>query len=104
MCSVKRKPDEGIWTLTSPCGKQYKADSPLKCCKAEVNERIPVKEQLENIAKWLYSTCDMCQDEFSKGEKKYYLGDKNTPAYLGPICGACYGTLTKLVSSVQEPS
>ena len=35
------KPMEGTWTLVAPDGKRYHADSPLKCCKSEQEERVP---------------------------------------------------------------
>lgn len=32
---------EGTWILTAPNGREYIAESPLKCCAAEMHERIP---------------------------------------------------------------
>jgi len=92
---MSEKPMIGEWKLVAPNGAEYKAESPLKCCKAEINERIPVELQLENIHRALYGVCDLCGDEFSEGEKKYSVGDKECPGYLNPLCGACAGTIIK---------
>ena len=89
---MSEKPMVGDWALISPDGREYKAESPLKCCRAEQLERIPVEEQLENLHYALYGVCDLCGDEFYDGEKKYTHA-KNTPAEIGPLCGACSGTI-----------
>lgn len=40
---------EGTWTLTSPDGRQWQASSPLKCCKSEMDERVPAAVALARI-------------------------------------------------------
>lgn len=37
------------WTLTSPDGRMFFGDSPLRCVKAEMDTRIPASEQLANV-------------------------------------------------------
>lgn len=32
---------EGTWILTAPNGREYAAESPLRCCGMEQRERIP---------------------------------------------------------------
>jgi hypothetical protein len=44
------KPQAGTWTLTAPDGRQWKADSPLKCAGLEQRERVPAAVALERIA------------------------------------------------------
>src|SRR5687767_4416501 len=39
----------GTWTLTAPDGRQWQAESPLKCCKAEMDERVPADVALARI-------------------------------------------------------
>lgn len=90
---MSEKPITGTWVLIAPGGREYKAASPLKCCRKEQLERIPVKKQLENLHHALFEVCELCGDDIH-GEK-YSIGDKECPAYLYPLCGACYGTINK---------
>jgi len=43
------KPTEGTWTLMSPEGRHYKAESPLHCVRAEMNCRVPPSVQLARV-------------------------------------------------------
>ncbi len=49
-----RYPMEGTWTLVAPNGNRYHADTPLKCCRSEQEERVlkevSTKRQLELFA------------------------------------------------------
>lgn len=36
--------EQGIWKLISPSGKEYRATSPLRCCKVEMDERISIDD------------------------------------------------------------
>lgn len=40
---------QGTWQLVRPDGRTYSADHPLKCVRAEMNERIPADVQLARI-------------------------------------------------------
>lgn len=44
------KPQAGTWTLVAPDGRQWKAESPLKCVSKEMLERVPPQVALERIA------------------------------------------------------
>lgn len=39
----------GTWTLIAPDGRQWQASSPLKLCKAEMDERVPADIALARI-------------------------------------------------------
>lgn len=43
------EPMPGTWTLTSPDGRQWQAESPLHCCRAEQRERVPAEVALARI-------------------------------------------------------
>jgi hypothetical protein len=43
------KAQEGIWTLTAPDGREWKAESPLRAVAQESWERIPPTVALERI-------------------------------------------------------
>lgn len=47
------KPQAGTWTLTAPDGTQWTADSPLRCCAAESNSRVPPLIALARIRRGL---------------------------------------------------
>lgn len=47
------KAQEGEWTLTAPDGRTWRADSPLKCVSAEINERVPPDVRLARIRREL---------------------------------------------------
>jgi hypothetical protein len=89
---MSEKPMPGIWTLTAPDGRSFKAENPLKCCKAELDERRTVEEQIDNTLHALYGVCFLCADDFGENEKTYTLA-KGTPAEIGPLCGACKGSI-----------
>lgn len=36
-----KKPQDGIWVLTAPDGRKFAAESPLGCCKREMESRVP---------------------------------------------------------------
>lgn len=40
---------QGTWKLVRPDGRTYHADHPLKCVRAEMNERVPADVQLARI-------------------------------------------------------
>lgn len=40
---------QGTWTLTAPNGRKWESDHPLKCVRAEINDRVPASTQLERI-------------------------------------------------------
>lgn len=40
---------EGTWVLTAPNGREYIAESPMGCWRAEQHERIPAKVALARI-------------------------------------------------------
>lgn len=48
------KPQTGVWTLTAPDGRTWKADSPLKACGAEQRERVPAEVAIARI----FAACD----------------------------------------------
>lgn len=43
------KPQAGTWTLEAPDGRTWQADSPLRCCGAELQERVPAHVALARI-------------------------------------------------------
>lgn len=47
------KAQEGEWTLTAPDGRQWKADSPLKCVSNEIKERVPADVAMARIRREL---------------------------------------------------
>jgi len=47
------QPMAGQWTLTAPDGRSWKADSPIRCMHAEMNERIPPLLALARIRRAL---------------------------------------------------
>jgi hypothetical protein len=47
------KAQEGTWTLTAPDGRIFTAQSPIQCCAAESNQRIPPAVALARIARGL---------------------------------------------------
>lgn len=49
------KAQEGEWTLTAPDGRQWKADSPLKCVSNEIRERVPPDVAMARINRELES-------------------------------------------------
>jgi hypothetical protein len=98
---MSEKPMPGTWTLVAPDGRSFKAENPLKCCKAERDERITAEEQLDNLSRALFGICFLCDGEFSENEKTYTLA-KGTPAEIGPLCGACKGSLVS--SAVLAPN
>lgn len=66
---MSQNPMTGTWTLTAPDGRSYKAENPLKCCKAELDERITKEDQIDNTIHALYGTCFLCTNDFSENEK-----------------------------------
>ena len=47
--TMTRATAEGPWTLTGPDGKTWTADSPMKCVRAEMSDRIPPLVALARI-------------------------------------------------------
>ena len=45
----KYPPPKGTWILVAPDGRKWEADSPLHCCKKEMDERVPKNVQLFRI-------------------------------------------------------
>lgn len=45
----------GTWTLTAPDGRQWQAESPLKCCALEMHERVPAHVRAARIVRELFS-------------------------------------------------
>lgn len=43
------QPMVGEWTLTAPDGRTWKADNPMRCLTAEVNDRVPPLVALARI-------------------------------------------------------
>jgi hypothetical protein len=43
------KAQEGTWTLIAPDGRQWRAESPLKCASAEQRERVPAHVAVARI-------------------------------------------------------
>jgi hypothetical protein len=43
------KPMAGTWTLTAPDGREWKAETPLRCCGLEQRERVPADVALARI-------------------------------------------------------
>lgn len=41
--------EQGVWTLTSPSGRTWQADNPLKCASREQRERVPEHIAMERI-------------------------------------------------------
>lgn len=39
----------GTWTLVRPDGKQFEAESPIHCVRAEMDERVPPSVQLARV-------------------------------------------------------
>lgn len=80
------KPEIGTWTLISPTGIEFKAESPIKCLREERNLRVPAKVALANIENFL-SQCELCEDD----RATYALG-KGTPAEIR-VCTTCKNTI-----------
>jgi hypothetical protein len=52
------KPQTGTWTLTSPDGRTWQADCPLRCVSMELRERVPATVALERLKKFIEETDD----------------------------------------------
>lgn len=77
---------EKVWTLISPEGKKFKAESPLKCCREEVASRVPLETRIERLT----TAMDLC---FLCGEDKInFTLAKGTPAEIG-VCLTCKNTI-----------
>ncbi len=77
---------KGIWELRAPDGTIFKAESPLNCCRQEVNLRIPLKERIENLTTAM-DLCFLCEED-----KADYILAKGTPAEIA-VCGTCKNTI-----------
>lgn len=51
-------PQEGIWTLTAPDGRQWQGPTPLRCAMQESRERVPPEVALARIAAEMEPTED----------------------------------------------
>ncbi len=49
------KPMEGTWTLVAPNGNRYHADTPLKCCRSEQEDRVPEEVRQQRIVDFVES-------------------------------------------------
>ena len=59
---TKNKEQEvGTWTLTSPSGVEFKAESPLKCCGKERKVRISDDVAVARVASF-FNNCDLCEE------------------------------------------
>lgn len=84
--SCKKFEEKDIWTLISPSGVKFTADSPLKCCREEQRTRIPAEVAIERVIAAI-NLCDLCQEDVSK-----FIIAKNTPADLS-VCSTCMNTI-----------
>jgi hypothetical protein len=80
------KPQTGTWILTTPNGMEFKAESPIKCCRKEQKTRIP-KEVSAARLKALLDQCDLCEESIST-----FIMAKGTPAEI-EVCETCRNTL-----------
>jgi hypothetical protein len=80
------KPQVGIWTLTAPDGSEFKAESPMYCCRKEQETRAPKEVALERLFASM-NKCWLCEED----DYKYTLG-KGTPAEI-KVCLTCKNTL-----------
>ena len=80
------KPQDGIWTLTAPDGTEYKEDSPLKCCRAEQQTRVPNDVAAARMRAFI-NLCDLCEE----ADAEFILA-KNTPAEIA-VCLTCKNTI-----------
>lgn len=78
--------------IKSKAGKiiQYCKLCSLERAHAQRVAKKPIKLEIENLHRFLYGVCDLCEEPF-EGER-HYLG-KRTPAEIGPICGTCKNTI-----------
>lgn len=82
------KPQNGTWILTAPDGTQFKAESPLKCCRKEQETRVPAQVALDRLfAAMNMKKCFLCEED----DSKFTLG-KGTPAEI-EVCLTCKNTL-----------
>lgn len=44
-----QKPIAGTWTLTAPDGRQWQADSPMRCVSVEQRDRVPADVALARV-------------------------------------------------------
>lgn len=61
------EPQEGIWTLTAPDGRQWTGASGLLAAAAEQRERIPPEVQLKRI----FAACELTQDELDAARYRW---------------------------------
>jgi len=50
---MSEKPQEGNWTLVSPDGRTFVAESPIRCCRREMGERIPAEVRAKRLIDFL---------------------------------------------------
>lgn len=72
---VTQRSMEGTWTLTAPDGRQWQAESPLKCCKAEMDERVPADIALARIMR---EAAVPVESDRGKQRQSWYEGKVDT--------------------------
>ena len=73
------KPQEGIWTLIAPDGRQWHGASGLLAAAAEQNERIPPEVQMARLMSGADDTrpryenvsCSQCGRDFGPGDSGF---------------------------------
>lgn len=80
------KPQEGIWTLIAPDGTEYREDSPLRCCTAERQTRVPKEAEAARLLAFI-NLCDLCEE----ADAEFVLA-KDTPAEIA-VCITCKNTI-----------
>ena len=83
-----------MYTLITPEGIEFKGETPLRCCRAELGFRLTDEERLANIIKFIFGVCFICEKEFKEDDEKHYIA-RGTSANFGPLCSTCLTIIKK---------
>ena len=84
---------EGVWTLTAPDGRAWKADSPLRCVRAEMDDRVPASVQLARVM--------AAVDEPDFADRHVQLGKFYGAPNVDALVDAMEGHIARLQEKVQ---
>ena len=57
------KPQNGTWVLVAPDGRKYEAESPIRCCRAEQNERISERVRIARLLAFAFDESGDCEED-----------------------------------------
>jgi hypothetical protein len=84
---------EGTWMLVAPNGKEYAADSPLRCLKMEMDERVPPSVALARVL--------AIADEPDFAERHVQLGKFYSAKNTDELIDRMEGHIARLQEKVQ---